>query len=106
MKKILFALFLTFACSSIYAQVKSNSGPNFQPYANGDSYGYYIDEIPGAVLYEWSVEGNSQATIWPAWDTAIDLTFSRAGYCNVICTVTMDDNSVVVYSLYVEVIDE
>jgi hypothetical protein len=105
MKKLLFVLLLSFVCSGIHAQVKANS-PTTPVYANGDSYGYYIDEIPGAVSYEWSVQGGTGATIWPAWDTAIDLTYSYPGICEVICTVTMSNSSVVVYSLSVDVYEE
>lgn len=104
MKKILLILFLSVVSTTIYAQtpqVRANSTED--KYANGDSYGFYIDEIPGAVSYEWSVQGTTDAHIWPAWDTAIDLTFSHSGYCDVICTVTMDNNTVVVYSLYIGV---
>jgi hypothetical protein len=104
MKKLLFVLLLSFVGSGMYAQVKANGpGPY---YGNGDSYGFYIDEIPGAVSYDWSVQGNTGAVIWPAWDTAIDLTFSYAGMCDVICTVTMDNGAVVVYSLSVDVYEE
>ena len=106
MKKLLFVFFLSLACSTIYAQVKANGpGPY---YGNGDSYGFYIDEIPGAVSYEWSVQGNTGAVIWPAdWtDTAIDLTFSYEGMCDVICTVTLSNNTQVVYSLSVDVYEE
>jgi len=102
MKKLLFVLFLTFATSSIYAQVKANIGPNGITYANGDSYGYYIDEIPGAVSYEWSVVGQG-ATVWPAWDTAIDITYSNPGGYIVRCTVTLDNGNVQVYELDVDV---
>ncbi len=105
MKKWIFAtlLFLGFS-GSILAQVKANTNQTL--YCNGDSYGFYIDPIEGAVSYEWSTQGLTQATIWPAWDTAIDLTFSRPGMCDVICTVTMDDNSVRVYALQVDVYEE
>ncbi|TKC54954.1 hypothetical protein FBD94_25700 [Pedobacter hiemivivus] len=98
MKKLLFVLFLTFACSSIYAQIKANM-PSAPVYSNGESYGYYIDEIPGAVSYVWSVEGTSGAIIWTMpWDEKmVDLTFSRPGYSHIYCTVTMSDDSVEVY---------
>ncbi|MES2275113.1 MAG: hypothetical protein V4592_03760 [Bacteroidota bacterium] len=105
MKKLLFVLFLTFACSSLYAQVHKNQ-PGDTCYSNGDSYGVYIDDIPGAVSYDWSVDGTSQATIWPGWDTAIDLTFSHRGYCVVTCMVTMSNSAVVPYTLYIDVYDE
>jgi hypothetical protein len=102
----LLVLFLCFASSTLFAQVKAN-WPSGTVYANGDSYGYYIDEIPGAESYVWSVQGSpGGATIWPAWDTAIDLTFSTPGGYDVICTVTMSNNTVVVYSLYVDVYAE
>jgi hypothetical protein len=106
MKKLLFVLLLSFASVSMHAQVKANGpGPY---YGNGDSYGFYIDEIPGAVSYVWSVQGTTGAVIWPAsWtETAIDLTFSYQGMCDVICTVTMDNGSEVVYSLSVDVYEE
>ena len=106
MKKLLFVLLLSFLCPGIYAQVKANGpGPY---YANGDSYGFYIDEIPGAVSYEWSVQGSTGAVIWPAdWTvTAIDLTFSYPGMCDVICTVTLDNGNVEVYALSVDVYEE
>ena len=106
MKKLLFILFLSFVCTSIHAQVKANS-PSTPVYNNGDSYGYYIDEIPGAVSYTWSVVGPSGgAMIWPAWDTAIDITFSKRGMYDVICTVTMDSGPDVVYALSVDVYEE
>ncbi|HEY8898012.1 MAG TPA: hypothetical protein VIM79_24470 [Niastella sp.] len=101
MKKLLFALLLSFAFSGINAQVKS-SGQG-QAYNDGNSYGYYIDELPGAVSYEWSVQGNTGAVIWPAWDTAIDLTFSYPGMCDIICTVTFSNGSVEVYALQIDV---
>jgi len=105
MKKLLFVLFLSFACSSIYAQVKANS--NSTVYCNGDSYGYYIDEIPGAVSYTWSVLGwAGGATIWPGWDTAIDITYSKAGIYDVICTVEMSSGPDLVYGLAVDVYEE
>ncbi|HEX6428338.1 MAG TPA: hypothetical protein VF008_11655 [Niastella sp.] len=97
MKKLLFVLLLSFASSAMYAQIKS-SGQG-QPYTDGDSYGYEIVPVPGAVSYEWSVQGNTAAVIWPAWDTAVDLTFSYQGICELICTVTLDNGSVEVYSL-------
>lgn len=101
MKKLLFVLLLSFAFSGINAQVKS-SGQG-QAYNDGNSYGYYIDELPGAVSYEWSVQGNTGAVIWPAWDTAIDLTFSYPGMCDIICTVTFSNGSVEVYALQIDV---
>jgi hypothetical protein len=97
MKKLLFILLLSFASSAMYAQIKS-SGQG-QPYTDGDSYGYEIVAIPDAVSYEWSVQGNTAAVIWPAWDTAVDLTFSYPGICELICTVTLSNGSVEVYSL-------
>jgi len=106
MKKLLVVLLLSVACSAIHAQVKPNGpGPY---YANGDSYGFYIDEIPGAVSYDWSVQGGTGAHIWTAdWTvTAIDLTFSHAGMCDVICTVTLDNNTVEVYAISVDVYEE
>ena len=106
MKKLLFILFLSFACSAINAQVKANSpGP---AYANGDSYGFYIDEIPGALSYEWSINpGTTGAVLWRAdWtDLAVDLTFSHPGMCDVICTVTFD-NRVEVYAYSADVYEE
>jgi len=106
MKKLLVVLLLSFACSAINAQVKANGpGPY---YANGDSYGFYIDELPGAVTYDWSVQGGTGAVIWHAdWtDTAIDLTFSHAGMCDVICTVTFDNSPAEVYGISVDVYEE
>ncbi|MNL19716.1 hypothetical protein D3C87_1409320 [compost metagenome] len=106
MKKLLFVLFLSFACTSIYAQVKANS-PSTTMYCNGDSYGFYIDEIPGAVSYTWSVLGwAGGATIWPGWDTAIDMTFSKPGIYDIICTVQMDSGPDQVYGLAVDVYEE
>lgn len=102
MKKLCLLLFLSFACSSIYAQVKANQ-PSEIKYANGDSYGFYIEEVADAVSYTWSVEGTSGATIWPAWDTAIDLTFSYAGYCIVKCTVAKSTGPDEEFTLYVDV---
>ncbi|MES2276503.1 MAG: hypothetical protein V4592_10795 [Bacteroidota bacterium] len=100
MKKLLFVLLLAFAGTGVFAQVKPNSsGP---VYANGDSYGYYVDEQPGAISYDWSVQGNTNATIYPAWDTAIDIIFSNAGFEDVICTVTTATTSYPLYA-YVEV---
>ncbi|MDR6783823.1 hypothetical protein ABIE26_002788 [Pedobacter africanus] len=98
MKKLLFILFLSFASSSIYAQIRANA-PSIPETANGESYGYYIDEIPGAVSYEWSVDGDAGAVIWlmPWNDKVVDLTFSWAGYCHLYCTVTKSDNSVEVF---------
>lgn len=103
MKKFLFVLLLSFACSGIYAQVKANGpGPY---YSNGDSYGFYVDEVPNAVSYDWSVYGGTGATIWPAdWTpTAIDLTFSNPGICEVTCTITLDNGAQLVYTLSVDV---
>lgn len=99
MKKLLFILLLSFTCSSIYAQIKPSS-PGQQETANGEGYGYYIDEIPGAVSYEWSTEDDAGATIWYVWpwDTkVIDITFSTPGYCHLYCTVTMSDNTVEIF---------
>jgi hypothetical protein len=95
MKKLLFILLLSLASSAMYAQITGSNGP----YANGDSFGYNIDDIPGAVSYEWSVQGATGAIIWPAWDTAVDLTFENSGICDLTCTVTLDDGSVEVYTL-------
>ena len=102
MKKLLFVLLLSIVSSGIFAQIKGT----LKAYNNGDSFGYNIDEIPGAVSYEWSVQGNTGATIWPAWDTAIDLTFSYPGMCDVICTVTLDNGMVEVYAISVDVYAE
>jgi len=97
MKKLLFVLFLTLTTSGLFAQVKASGD---SPSTNGDSYGYYINEIPNAASYEWSVVGEpGGATIWPAWDTAIDMTFSKPGGYIVRCTVTLDDGTVQVYDL-------
>ncbi len=104
MKKLLLVLFLSFVSSAIYAQAQIRANqPSETKYANGDSYGFYIDEIPNAESYVWSVQGNTGATIWPAWDTAIDLTFSYAGGCDLCCTVTLSNNTVLVYWYYVDV---
>ena len=105
MKKLLFVLFFSLVCSAIQAQVKANN-PSATYYANGDSYGFYIDEIPGAVSYEWSVTGDSGAVIWPGWDTAIDITFGDEGYCQIFCTVTLSNGSVQVHELEVIVYEE
>jgi hypothetical protein len=102
MKKLLFILFFCFASSSIYAQITGSS----TAYANGDSFGYSVNEVSGAVSYDWSVSGNAQATIWPAWDTAIDLTFSHAGGCIVTCTITLSNSSVLVYDKDIDVYEE
>lgn len=119
MKKLLLALFISLSCSSIYAQKKNSqispqapasntlieyyikaNQPSSPVYSNGDSYGYYIDNIPGAVSYEWSIVSNGGVRLWLVdWDDkAVDLTFSYQGYCTLTCTVTMSDNSVVVYT--------
>jgi len=106
MKKLVFVFLLSLACSAINAQVKANgSGPY---YGNGDSYGFYVDEVPGAVSYEWSVAGGTGAVIWPAdWtDTAIDLTFSYAGICEITCTITLSNGSQVIQTLSVDVYEE
>ena len=106
MKKLIFIALLSFLCSGIHAQVKANS-PSQIKYCNGDSYGFYIDEIPGAVAYTWSTMGATQAHIWDTGiETAVDLTFSRPGMCDVICTVTMDDGSEVVYAYVTDVYEE
>lgn len=105
MKKLIAVLLFSLMCTGIYAQVKANA-PYLTVYANGDSYGYYIDPIPGAISYEWSTLGNTGAIIWPAWDTAIDITFSHPGMCDVICMVTMDNGTVVEYGLSVDVYEE
>jgi len=106
MKKLLFILLLCFAGSGVYAQVKAND-PTMIKYSNGDSYGFYVDDVPDAVSYTWSVDpGVTQATIWPAWDTAIDLTFSHAGHCTIYCTVTTSSGPPIVLSLEVDVYDE
>lgn len=118
MKKLLLVLFLSFACSTIYAQTKTKEAslvapsknaatvyyikanqPSYPVYSNGEAYGYYIDEIPGAVSYEWSIVGNGVRLWLVDWDSkAVDLTFSYQGYCTLTCTVTMSDNSVQVYT--------
>jgi hypothetical protein len=103
MKKLLFVLFLTFASSTLFAQVKANGGPGHKPCAQSDTYGYYIDEIPDAVSYEWSSIGGS--LIEYASDTSIDAAFFSPGWHIIRCTVTLSDNTVVVYDLDVEVID-
>lgn len=105
MKKLLFVLLLSFACTSIYAQVKeTNLGQ--EVYSNGDSYGYYIDAIPGAISYDWSIQGSGDAIIYPVGDRWIDIIFEDPGYYDVICVVTMSDNSKVTYALYVSVTEE
>lgn len=96
MKKLLFVLFLSFACTTIYAQVKETN-PGQPVYANGDSYGYYIDDIPGAISYEWSVEALGGYTIYPAGDRWIDIIFSNTGNYRIICVVTMSDFSEVIH---------
>jgi len=87
MKKLLFVLFLTFATATVFAQVQAND-PTQTIYANGDSYGYTVQPVAGAIDYTWSVTGG--ASIFPAWDTAIDIIFPTAGYYTVTCTVTRD----------------
>lgn len=119
MKKLLLVLFISLICSSIYAQAKTNqvrpqvptstalidyyikaNQPSSPVYSNGEAYGYYMDAIPGAVSYEWSIVSNGGVRLWLVdWDDkAVDLTFSYQGYCTLTCTVTMSDNSVVVYT--------
>ena len=106
MKKLLFVLLLSFVCSGIYAQVRSMA-PGLTVYANGDSYGYYVDEIPEAVSYEWSVQGNTGAIVWSSdWVNAVDITHSYPGMCDVICTITLIDGSEVVYSLFLDVYEQ
>ncbi|NML19242.1 hypothetical protein HHL16_00085 [Pseudoflavitalea sp. G-6-1-2] len=105
MKKLILALLLTFTLSAGFSQVYGPaSGTTI--YANGDSYGFWMNEIPGAVSYEWYTLGNTGATIWPGWDTAIDITFSRPGMCDVICKVTMENGTVVEYGIQVDVYEE
>nr|WP_121270277.1 hypothetical protein [Pedobacter schmidteae] len=106
MKKLLFVLFLSFACSSIYAQVKETNGG--QPtYANGDSYGYYINAIPGAISYDWSIQGPANGyIIYPAGDRWMDVIFSKVGYYDIICVVTMSDYSEVTYAISIPVSEE
>ncbi|MEO6520076.1 MAG: hypothetical protein ABIN91_00230 [Mucilaginibacter sp.] len=107
MKKLLFVLLLSFASSGLFAQQVKANQPSDIKYSNGDSYGFYVDDVPGAVSYDWWVEaGVTQATIWPAWDTAIDLTFSHAGYCIVHCTITMSSGTPIDMPLVVDVYDE
>lgn len=102
MKKLIFLLLLSVLCTGVFAQIKL--AQPWKPVLNdGDSYGYYLDPIPGAVSYVWSVTGNTGAIIWPAWDEAVDLTFSYAGYCLLTCTVTMEDNSVQLHSIEITV---
>ncbi|SHE44082.1 hypothetical protein [Pedobacter caeni] len=99
MKKLLFVLFLSFACTSIYAQVKATN-PDLPVYNNGDSYGYYIDEIPGALYYTWTVVGpEGGSTVWYAGDRAIDVVFSKKGMYDIICTVTMADGPDLLFAL-------
>ncbi|MBO9631532.1 MAG: hypothetical protein J7578_00340 [Chitinophagaceae bacterium] len=102
MKKLIIILLLSFVGSGIYAQIKLT-----QPWVvesnNGDSFGYYLDPIPGAVSYDWQVAGNTGAIIWPAWDEAVDLTFTYSGVCYLTCTVTMSDNSVQVFLIEITV---
>lgn len=119
MKKLLLILVISLTCSSIYAQTKASQAslqapknnslieyyikanqPSLPVYSNGEAYGYYIDEIPGAVSYEWSIVSNGGVRLWLVdWDDkAVDLTFSYQGYCTLTCTVTMSDNSVQVYT--------
>jgi hypothetical protein len=105
MKKLLFVLLLSLVCSAMYAQVRPLY-PDMPVYANGDSYGFYIEEIPGAVSYEWSVQGANEAVIWPADPTAVDLTFSYPGMYDLICTVTMSNGSVEDYALVINVYEE
>lgn len=101
MKKLLFVLFLSFACSTIYAQVRENN-PGQPTYANGDSYGYFIDEIPGAISYSWSVQGTEGGHIlFPAGDRLIDIIFTKVGYYDIICVVTLSDYSEVTYAISV-----
>lgn len=104
MKKLLFVLLLALTSSGVYAQVKANQ-PSETKYANGDSYGFYIEPVADAVSYTWSVEGSSGATIWPAWDTAVDLIFSSAGYCILKCTVAKSTGPDEEFTLYVDVYD-
>nr|WP_121270275.1 hypothetical protein [Pedobacter schmidteae] len=118
MKKLLLILVISLTCSTIYAQTKTSPAgvqlassntltqyyikanqPSFPVYSNGEAYGYYIDEIPGAVSYEWSIVGHNVVLWLSMWDDkAVDLTFSYQGYCTLTCTVTMSDNSVQVYN--------
>jgi|GEM_PF-1136279 len=108
MKKLLFILLLSFTCSSIYAQIKPWTFGQ-QEIANGESYDYYIDEIPGAVSYEWSIEGPSTVILsfpWAPWDPkVVAMAFSRSGQWTLYCTVTMGDNSVQVYDYLIGVSD-
>ena len=105
MKKLIFILLLSFAYSGISAQVwPMSSNP---VYSNGDTYGYYVDEVPDAVSYVWSVQGTTGATIWSSdWETAVDLTHSNAGICDITCTITLDNGSVLVYTLTFDVFEQ
>lgn len=94
-------MFLSFACTTIYAQVKENN-PGQPIYANGDSYGFYIDEIPGAISYEWSVMGYDYL-LFPVGDRLLDIIFLQPGYYDVICTVTMSDYTEVIHATSVGV---
>ena len=104
MKKLLFVMFLTFASTSLFAQIDVKpTSPNTPMYA-GDSYGFYIDEVPDAVAYTWSLTGATNSTIYPSSfsDRYIDVLFGQAGYTDVTCTVTLSNNTEVVYSFYAE----
>ncbi|MDR6783824.1 hypothetical protein ABIE26_002787 [Pedobacter africanus] len=104
MKKLLIVLFLSFACSTIYAQVRETNGG--QPtYANGDSYGYYVDNVPGAVSYEWFVQGSGQTVLFPAGDRFLDIIFYDPGAYDIICVVTKSDYTEVINYLYL-IVDE
>lgn len=92
MKKLLFVLFLSFACTTIYAQVTSYET---DIYANGNSYGFSVVPVSGAVSYEWHVQGSGGSNIYyvSGADHLIDVIFFAPGYYDVTCIVTMEDNS-------------
>jgi len=105
MKKLLLILFLSFTSTCIYAQIRiDNPGPPF--YSNGDSYGFSINPIPGAVSYSWSTQGLGNTLIFYASDTLIDIIFLAPGSYDIICVVTMSDNTQVEYAINVGVSEE
>jgi hypothetical protein len=93
MKKLLIVLLLSFACTTIYAQVTSFST---DIYADGNSYGFSVTPISNAVSYDWHVQGSGTSTIYysgTVMESLIDVIFDSPGYYDITCIITLEDDT-------------
>lgn len=93
MKKLLIVLLLSFACTTIYAQVTPFST---DIYADGNSYGFSVNPVSNAVSYAWYVQGPGNTTIYfngTVMENMIDVIFDSPGYYDITCIITLENDT-------------